>query len=505
MATLAGSGYEPPIFAAALLSAGAAMLYYLLKGLLRPALRVFYAQATDAGPEALPETGPLVVVANHPNTLMDPLLVGMLWRRQLHFLTNSRFFTSVGGWVLRASGAIPLYRQEDHAATAGERPAGGLTNPQRAARNDASFRASFELLSAGGALLIFPEGSSVLTRRLRPVKSGAARIALGAEARHDWQLGVRIVPVGLNYAAADRFRSRVYRRVGPPICVADYRTRYEANPSAAIRALTAEVRRALDQQLHAPRTDDDEALVRVLEALLPVLLPLLPLRADGPAAPASSPTAGQEFALVGALRHTLHWLDGHDPARGQALRQRLLDYQQACHRAGMAPGAPLDLPPPGIAARAGLTRLLGGPVWAWGILHHGLAYGLTAYLARRLTREAEFTASLTMVLGMVLLPLFYGVQTWLVWRFTHSGTLTAGYLVGLPITGWGALAYARGWAAWRHERRVRALGRQHPQQLAALRAEHAALLADLMQALTEWQRAEPPAAAPEKDRPRGGR
>ncbi|MBC7447002.1 MAG: 1-acyl-sn-glycerol-3-phosphate acyltransferase, partial [Hymenobacteraceae bacterium] len=396
------------------------MLYYLLKGLLRPALRVFYAHATDAGPESLPEAGPLIVVANHPNTLMAPLPVGMLWRRQLHFLTNSRFFTSVGGWVLRASGAIPLYRQEDHAAApAGERPAGGLRNPQRAANNDASFRASFELLSAGGALLIFPEGSSVLTRRLRPVKSGAARIALGAEARHDWQLGVRIVPVGLNYAAADRFRSRVYRRVGPPIRVADYRARYEANPSAAIRALTADLRRALDQQLHAPRTDADEALLRALEALLPGLLSLLPLvplvplppRTDRPAARASSSTAGPEFALVGALLGTLHWLDGRDPARGQALRQRLLDQQHARHRAGLAPGAPLNLPPPHGGARARLVAVLGGPVWAWGVPHHAMAYRLPAYLAQRLTREAEFIASLTMVLGMLLLPLFYGAQT----------------------------------------------------------------------------------------------
>jgi 1-acyl-sn-glycerol-3-phosphate acyltransferase len=442
------------------------LLYDVLKVLLRPALRVFYAQTDVEGRAHLPETGPLVVVANHPNTLLDPLLVGMLWRRRLRFLTSSRFFKSVGGWVLRAAGAIPLYRQEDHAAA---EPAVRLTGTQRAARNDDSFRASFDLLAAGGALLIFPEGSSVLTHHLRPFKSGAARIALGAEARHGWRLGVQLVPVGLNYAAAPHFRSALFRRVGAPIAVAAYRARYEANPAAAIRALTQDLRRALAEQLLVTPTAADDKLLSALAPFVPAGF-----------------AARQAFAHTRTLLQALAGLMVHAPARAQALHRRLEVYYRARRRLGLAPNAALDAPSAGGAGRL----LLGGVPAGWGVLHHYPAYWLPARLALRLTTDVEFVAAIRVALGMLLLPLCYGLPTALVWHFTHALPLTAAYLAALPLTGWWALAYRPRLAAWRSQWRVQRLARRNPRLLESLRADHAALAAELEEAGAEWERVE---------------
>jgi glycerol-3-phosphate O-acyltransferase / dihydroxyacetone phosphate acyltransferase len=453
------------------------MLYYLLKELLRPALRIFYTPSTVKGREHLAETGPLVVVANHPNTLMDPLLVGMLWRRQLRFLTSSRFFVGFGDWVLRSSGAIPLYRQEDHGPSASaDSAAARLTGVQRSARNEDSFRATFDLLQAGGALLIFPEGSSILTRRLRPFKSGAARIALGAEARHDWQLGVQIVPVGLNYAAADRFGSRLTRHVGPPISVVAYRKAYEANPSAAIRALTEELRRALSAQLIVPTTTADEDLLRALAPLLP------DLRAA--ALPHQPNAADADFILPQSVLQALTWLATHEPQRGQALRQRLTRYHHTRHRLRLTMTA--ETPLQALTATTVLTALLGSPLWAWGLLNNFVAYGLPTTLAPRLTRDAEFRASIIMGLGMVSVPLGYGLQTGLVWRFTHAAGLTIAYLLSLPLTGAFALAYQRRLARWGSQYRVWRMARTRPQLLEAVRTQHAALVVDLQQLLKAW-------------------
>ena len=192
-------------------------LYRFFKLILRPALAVFFQRVEVRGREHLLENGPILVVSNHPNTLMDPILVGMLWRRPLSFLAKSPFFRGITGVVLRAAHAVPLYRKEDLESKNGDKPAETLTETERDARNEEAFRASFELLGGrGGALLIFPEGSSILERRLRPLKTGAARIALGTEARYYWAARLNIVPVGLNYADAQRFRSRVFISVGAP-------------------------------------------------------------------------------------------------------------------------------------------------------------------------------------------------------------------------------------------------------------------------------------------------
>ncbi len=91
--------------------------------------------------------------------------------------------------------------------------------------------------------MIFPEGTSVSERRLRPLKTGAARIALGAEARHGFQLGLQVVPVAINYFDPSTFRSDVLLNVAPPIVVADYAAAYAQDPDAAADQLTEAIRR----------------------------------------------------------------------------------------------------------------------------------------------------------------------------------------------------------------------------------------------------------------------
>ena len=114
-----------------------------------------------------------------------------------------------------------------------------------AASNEASFGTCYDYLERGGTVMIFPEGSSVSERRLRPLKTGAARIALGTEARHNFGLGLQVVCVGTNYFDPTRFRSDVLLNVAPPIRVADYAARYHQDPEAAADELTAEITRRL--------------------------------------------------------------------------------------------------------------------------------------------------------------------------------------------------------------------------------------------------------------------
>ena len=461
------------------------MLYAFFKLILQPTLWVFFERIEVRGREHLSESGPLLVVANHPNTLMDPILVGMLWRRRLGFLAKSPFFKGVLKVILRSCGAIPLYRKQDSAP--GEGPVEQLTEAQRAARNDESFRASFELLAEGGALLIFPEGSSVLERRLRPLKTGAARIALGAEARNNWGLGVRIVPVGLNYDDARRFRSRVFISVGEPLDVRQWRAAYEADSFGAAQELTEEIREALERQLLVTRSQEDDALIRALETLYKPHL-----RATPPPELAGQAPAVRDFELSRSLIEAVAWFEAREPARVNDIRRRVFAYQNALQRLGFEED-PLERAPGGAARRVPgpgrqlLGLVFGGPVWLWGAVNNYLPYWLPARVANRLTREVEFIAPIMMVTGMITFPLFYALQTWLVWRLTHSGLWAGLYLLSLPVTGFFALAFDRWLTAWRGQWRVGWLGRKRESLLEVLRQERVALLADLEQARGEWR------------------
>lgn len=199
-----------------------------LAALARFVAAVFFRRIEILGAARIPGAGPLVVVANHQNGLVDPVLLLAALPRPVRFLAKSTLWKiPVLSSILDLAGSIPVFRRED---------AGADTS-----RNLATFARCHELLAGGGALALFPEGTSHDRPALQPLRTGAARIALEAEARCG-PLGVRIVPVGLLFEEKTRFRSRALVVVGEPIAVAAGKARDEA---AAARELTAAVAEGL--------------------------------------------------------------------------------------------------------------------------------------------------------------------------------------------------------------------------------------------------------------------
>ena len=80
----------------------------------------------------------------------------------------------------------------------------------------AVYEAVFQRLGEGGCIGIFPEGGSHDRTELLPLKAGVAVMALGAMA-DDPTTNVKIVPVGMNYFHAHKFRSRAVIEFGKPI------------------------------------------------------------------------------------------------------------------------------------------------------------------------------------------------------------------------------------------------------------------------------------------------
>ncbi|MFC1611374.1 1-acyl-sn-glycerol-3-phosphate acyltransferase [Myxococcota bacterium] len=198
------------------------MMYRLIMRLVGMAADLFYCRRDIGG--TVPENGPLVLVANHPNALVDPVLVARVADRPLRFLAKAPLFDMpVIGWLVRWVGALPVYRAVDGASTS---------------QNVDTFTAVHEALIEGDAVCLFPEGVSHSQPALQPLKTGAARMALEAEVRRDFGLGVRIVPVGLTYRDKAMFRSEVAIQVGVPIPASRVAPLVAEDDRAAARALT---------------------------------------------------------------------------------------------------------------------------------------------------------------------------------------------------------------------------------------------------------------------------
>lgn len=390
------------------------LLYRLLLPLGRAIVWLFYRRLEVRGPENVPRAGPLLVAANHPNMFLDPLLLGTTQPRALAFLGKATLFRSrLIGRFLTALGVLPVYRRSD--------------SPSEAAKNELTFEACYRHLERGGAVALFPEGLSHERQAVMPLKTGCARIALEAEARTAFRLGVKIVPVGFYLPERHLFRSDALVIYGSPLDPAAHFARYREEPPEAVRELTSELERRLQQlTLHVPRPED-EALIGELRAIL--------------AAPGA---LIERLEVDQVLVDAVAYFQQSDPARYARLRRQILgygrlldaldlkhDHLERSYRAGPVVRY--------LAPRLALA-LAGLPVFLFGAVNNLLPYKIPAWTARILSRDLAEIATIKLFTGMVTFPLFYALQTWLVAR-SACGSLATLYLLALPVSGLLALRY----------------------------------------------------------------
>ncbi|RYU81086.1 lysophospholipid acyltransferase family protein [Hymenobacter persicinus] len=447
------------------------MLFYtVMKPVVQVALRVFFRRLEIRRRERLEQPGPMLIVSNHPNTLMDPLVVAANRRAPIAFLAKSTFFKNpISRAIFLSGNCIPIYRRQD--AESGD---SGVTPEELAARNEAAFGQCYDYFDKGGVIQIFPEGTSVSERRLRPLKTGAARISLGAEARHDFRLGLRILPIGINYFDPSRFRSDVFVNIGRPILVADYAAAYRADPEAAADALTEEIRRRLEQRLVITRDAADDELVLQVERTFGEHL-----------IPDDEETLYDNFLLSRTLLEAVLYFEQHAPARLTEVREKMSRYLLDLGRLRLTDEALESSTGAGRrwarATVSGLKLALGLPLYLYGLLNNYIPYILPSLIAKRATKDLEFVAPIMMVTGILTFGLSYAVQIGLVHHFTQSWLWTSLYALSLPLSGFYALSY---WNNLRARlRRLRALHlfrTQRPVMESLLRQRH-----DILRLLSE--------------------
>jgi 1-acyl-sn-glycerol-3-phosphate acyltransferase len=412
-------------------------------------VRVFFREIEVSWAEPLPRGVPLLIVANHVNSFVDPvLLLAVLGVRPRFLAKHTLWRHPVVGPLLVLAGAVPVYRRQDTTDMS---------------RNFDTFARCRRTLAAGGVVALFPEGVSHNQPRALPLKTGAARIAFEAEARNG-PLGLRIVPVGLTYEAKDRFRSRVLLQVGRAIDPAGQRPQYAAEARSAVRELTGRIAAALDE-LTLGYTSWDEARLTDLAAAL--------LARNGYERPLS-----QILALRKGVIRGYRALEAEDPARAAAIVYAVARYDGYLQALALS-DADVHRAAHGPQRRAALRRLA-LPAAAVGTVLNWLPYRAVAWVAKRFTRTRDEPATYKVLTALIAFPLCWSAEVAAAaalggWRWA------AFTLVLAPLTGWAALAFheARGWffPGDRANRRGKSVS---PGALVALVAEREALQRELL-------------------------
>ena len=335
--------------------------------------RIWFRALRQEGP-ALPE-GPCLVLLNHPNGLLDPLAAAALLDRRMSWLAKATLWRLAPlRPFLTAFRAIPVTRPKDGGATA--------SSIQQ------SFRKVHEVLAQGGSVALFPEGVSHTGADLAPLKTGAARIALSCQGP------LSIIPAGLVYGDRTTFRHSALLRLGEPIAWEDLAA-LGAEP-AAVGELTARIRAAL-----LPLTLHDSN-VRCLALAQEVAW----LLAENPG------SRGNLEGLRDRVRALVPRLAGL-PVEDLAVLEARVHAVQALLRAkGLRPDQ-VGHPYPGAEIRrwlpGALLRLTTAALLAPAVLLAWPAYRLIGWAAGHFTDEGDQVATLKLLGGLLLFPVWAGV------------------------------------------------------------------------------------------------
>lgn len=415
-----------------------------IKVVLRFALRVFFRRVEVVGRRRVPREGACMFVLNHPNGLVDPAFLLCYAPRRVSFLAKSPLFRMpVIGFFVRALDSIPVYRRQDEGGEAA------------AAHNRETFGRAAALLRRGGTIAICPEGASHSEPYLLPLKSGAARIALGAvstgaraggggegvEGRDPRPLppdplDLKIVPAGLYYTAKTTFRSGALLYFGEPITVEPAAPDDDGEPPReAVRALSERIAEALRSLTLGADRREALAVVARAERIF------------------SSADDGEDEgpSLERELRRRRRFVEAyafhrqHSPARLEELEQRIGRYEEALRQAGFEDPRQLSAAAVTEYARARTLALRAAlfvlllPLALVGAALHYPAYKLAGFLATRFAREYDDVLSTFKIAAALLLfPATWVALACLLYPFAGWwGVLDA--LVCAPLAGLVAL------------------------------------------------------------------
>lgn len=406
--------------------------------------RAFHRSIEVVGRERYPSRGPVLLVVNHANGFVDPIVVAAALGRLPRFLAKAALWKVVPARpLLGFAGVLPVHRSGDGDSATG---------------NDATFAACYHELARGATVAIFPEGTTGDRGGLDRVRSGAARIAVGARAHAPDLL---IVPVGLAFESRVATRTRCLVVIGEPIRPPEVPLQADDDAQrVAVHELTEDIREGMAAISPGYGSREERDLLRA----------------------AAAATLGPEPSF-GAIELRARRLSA---ARAD-LRSRVIDcyrrYASEVHLLGLSEGevSASRLPWRRLAGSA-LALAVVGPLLLTITLVHLPALVLVL-AATRLVRSTATKGTVRMLVGLAA-----GLGTWLTVGFLLADGLRAVALAGLLGLG-GALALATWSPLLAAGRSVAGRVRAHDRVslMGALREARAMLTTEVEHALGEGQ------------------
>lgn len=430
--------------------------YRFMRGLLYLTTRLFYRKIAVKYLAPLPKDKPIIFVGNHLSTFLDPILITVNTGLYPAFLTRADVFKRpLARRFLNSIRMLPIYRRKD-----------GVDFIER---NEAIFDVTIQQLEANLQFVIFGEGSHSSFRRLRELKKGFARIGFAALERNGGDLDVQIVPVGVEYSHFTKMHQTVTQTYGRPIPLREYLPDYRENPRQTLVKIVSDVYDALQSLIiHIPSQEHYHTVESLRILSRPWLPKYLSLQSSDP-----HEQLRAEQRLISALSD----LEKNAPEEMDRFAQSIRECHQTLEELDFRPHL-LHGPAPKRIQLLGqsLLFLLLLPLHLSGVVTSYLPYKIPVWFSRKNFRDKMYHPAVNMVGGMLLLPLFWLLETLLVQIIWGNGYWTLAFALLMPLSAWFSLRYwialKKWWAKWRYLR----FSDKNPAQISNLKERYEAIL-----------------------------
>lgn len=399
------------------------MLYGLIKLISLAGVRTFFRRISPQHVNNIPAKDPVIFVCNHPNTMMDPLVVGTTCNRKLFFFAKSTLFNNpFSKWLLPKLQLVPVYRKQDDSTQIN--------------KNEDTFEKGFQILKDKGAFLIFPEGVSTGDRTLSKIKTGAARIGFGAMVNNNWELDITMIPVGLSYSNAIKFKSNVIVRYGKPIKLKAFKQQYDLDEFKVVNQLTDQIETALSKLTTNVNDLASEEIVSALELIYKKEL-MTNLGLD-------LKNKFDDFSATKGLVNGVEWYFKNKPNKVEEFKEMFQNYQNDLSLLELKD----EFLDPSNKSVTFFERIqivtyiiLGFPIYLYGIINNIIPYKLPRLMAKQFAQSKSEIAPTKLITGIGIFVIYYILEILIFSALVNNTLLTTIYILSLIPSGNFVLSY----------------------------------------------------------------
>ncbi len=212
-------------------------------------IRVYYRKIYTNGLDKIPKDKPLLIVSNHPNGFLEPIIMACLFPIDLHFLVRGDLFENKAlRWLLVSTNQVPIYRFKDGIAA--------LRNNQK------TIAKTIEVLKQNKAIIIFAEGSTDANWYVRELKKGMARMAFQC-IDADPDLDLHILPIGVTFQQSTHPGTDIILNAGQPFPVKEFYSKNAKEAKEKMDVLTNKTREEIQKlTLHIEERENDKSISR---------------------------------------------------------------------------------------------------------------------------------------------------------------------------------------------------------------------------------------------------